>query len=251
MPKYFSDTLNVLSNISKVKEFPFPYAGSFGCFPEEVYNALAKTRPDWKSIVSGRPIENNRRMDIQAHNLLKGDLHPLWRDFTEYHTSKSFYHKILDHFESYFMQYHPRLKNMRDYKTGIRFSGEEADIYLDCQLSINTPVTEKSTVNHPHVDNPLELWASLLYMKEPDDNAGGNLVLHKCVKPPTFHPKREADLDCIRPVLQIPYSPNVYTCFVNSPMSIHSVTEREVTEKARLMVNISLEFEKEPLFDVQ
>lgn len=247
----FSDSLNVLTNISKIKEFPFPYAGAFGCLPEDIYADLVQKRPPWKAIVGERKIENNKRMDSQAHVLLKSKvLHLIWKDFVTYHTSQDFYHKILDNFEFYFMQFYPQLKGMRDYKVGVRYGGIESDIYLDCQLSINTPVTEKSTVNHPHVDNPLELWASLLYMKEPDDSAGGNLVLHKCIKAPAFHSKREADLDCIRPIMQIPYSPNVYVAFVNSPISIHSVTEREITEKPRLMVNISLEFEKGKLFDV-
>lgn len=249
MTKYFNDTCNVLMNISKVREYPFPHAGSFSCLPDNIYDELVKTRPP---LIYDKGEYNNKRMDCNANTSLKSDtLPPLWKDFIEYHTSHAFYLKILEHFGYYFKQFYPQLKKMKDYKTAIRYSGEEADIYLDCQMSINTPVKEKSTVNHPHVDNPLELWASLLYMKEPDDNAGGDLVLHKCIKPPTFHGRRQADLECIRPVMHIPYSPNTYVCFINSPMSIHSVTEREVTDKNRLMVNISLEFEKEKLFNVQ
>lgn len=244
----FSDSCNVLSNISKIKEFPFPYAGTFECLPPDIYTQLVKSRPP---LVLPKEDFNNKRVDCHANDALKSDTLPsIWRDFISYHTSHDFYLKILDNFEFYFQQFYG-LKGMRDYKTAVRFSDDEADIYLDCQISLNTAVKEKSTVNAPHVDNPLELWASLLYMKELDDNAGGDLVLHKCIRPPKFHGKREADLGCIRPVLRIPYSANNYVCFLNSPMSIHSVTEREVTKKQRLMVNISLEFEKGKLFDVR
>lgn len=251
MIKYFNDTCNVLTNISKVKPYPFPFAGNFVCFPDDIYVELSNNRPPWQAIAGEHMGANNKRVDLCASLALQSKtLAPIWLDFIAYHTSNDFYHKILDHFEFYFKQYYPQLTNMRDYKTAIRYSGDEADIYLDCQLSINTPVKEKSTVNHPHVDNPLELWASLFYMKEDDDKAGGNLVFHKCVRPPKFHGRREVDLDCIVPVMHLPYSSNMYVCFINSPMSIHSVTEREITDKPRLMVNISLEFKGEPLFNV-
>lgn len=251
MGKYFNDTCNVLSSAGKVQKYPFPYAGSFACLPDDIYAELAASRPPWQAIAQEGASLNNKRIDMPAAALLQSvNIAPIWREFVEYHTSRDFYLQILDRFEYSFKEYHPHIGDMRKFKTAVRWSGEGADIYLDCQLSINTPVKEKSTVNHPHVDNPLELWAALLYMKEPDDDAGGDLILHKCIKPPKFHGKREADLDCIKPVLQIPYSPNTFISFVNSPFSIHSVTEREVTEKPRLMVNISLEFKGVPLFHV-
>lgn len=247
----FSNTCNVLTNLSKTKEMPFPYAGAFDCFPADIYKQLAENRPPWQAIAGDKKEHNNRRVDLSAFAALKSEtLAPIWKDFIRYHTSHDFYLQILEKFEFHFRQYHPQLTHLKKYKTAIRYSEDVADIYLDCQLSINTPVKEKCTVNMPHIDNPLELWASLLYMKEPDDTAGGDLVLHGCVKPPKFYGKREAALDCIRPILQIPYAPNVFVCFVNSPMSIHSVTEREVTDKPRLMVNISLEFKGAPLFRV-
>lgn len=246
----FSDTCNVLSNISKVKEYPFPHAGSFECLPDDIYAELVKTRPP---LIYPPNTNSNKRVDCNANSSLKsGTLPPIWRDFISYHTSYDFYLKILENFGYYFKQYYPQLKKMKDYKTAIRYSGEEADIYLDCQLSVNTPVKMKSTVNQPHLDSPLELWASLLYMKEHDDDSGGDLVLHKCVKPVKFHGKREVDLECIKPVMHIPYGPNTYIGFVNTPYSVHSVTEREITDKERLMVNITLEFEnrEQKLFDV-
>lgn len=249
----FDSYCNVLTNISKVNAYPFPYAGTFECFPKEIYNELVKTRPSWQAIAGDKKDANNRRADISAHFLKDSDnLHPLWKQFVDYHSSHDFYLQILDRFEFYFKDFYPKLGDMRQYKTAKRYSGEDADIYMDCQLSVNTPVKEKCTVNNPHVDHPRELFASLLYMKTEDDNAGGDLEFYKTVRPIKFHGKREADLDCIRKVMRIPYSPNAYVCFVNSPLSVHGVTEREVTSNARLMVNISLEFMKtgEELFDV-
>lgn len=247
MIKYFSDTCNVLSRIEPVQEFPFPWAASGDCLPYDIYRELSATRPNLKR--EGEE-GNNKRLDVRGRDLLKADfLAPIWKDFVGYHTSQDFYHQILDRFEYYFAEFYPQLKNMRDYKAGVRF-GEEADIYLDCQLSVNTPVKIKSTVATPHVDNPESLWASLLYMREEGDDSGGDFVLHKCVKSPTFTGKRHADLDCIRPWGNVLYEPNHYVCFINSPLSIHSVTEREVTDKRRMMVNITLEFKDKQLFKV-
>lgn len=252
MTKYFSDTCNVLSHIWTVEQFPYPHSYTSICLPNAIYQMLSDSLPPWQAI-AGEKLENNVRKDLSACALLKSKtLAPIWKDFIEYHTSHDFYLQILDRFEKYFMEFYPQLGNLRDYKTAVRFGGEKADIYLDCQLSINTPVTEKSTVSVPHVDSPLELFASLLYMKQPDDDAGGDLVLQKAIRSPMFHGKRRADLDCVRDYKTIPYAPNTYVCFVNSPLSIHSVTEREVTDKPRWLVNISLEFmdDAKPLFKV-
>lgn len=245
---YFNDTLNVLSCTPEVVEFPFPHGISSSCLSNEIYNELAASRPPWQAIAHDYIDKNNKRVDICAFALLQSKtLASIWSDFIAYHVSHNFYGQILNKFEKYFIEFYPRLKGMRDYKTAIRHSGEEADIYLDCQLSINTPVKDKSTVNNPHVDNPKELWAGLLYMKEDGDNAGGDLVLHKCIRAPKFNNKREADSEFIRPHKTIPYAANSFVSFINSPISIHSVTEREVTDQPRLMVNFVLEM-KEPLF---
>lgn len=249
MTEFFSDTLNVLTDIGTVHELPFPWGSTPSCLPADVYLALAKCRPNLKI---NEP-HNNKRFDLRAHHMLKDkELNPIWRNFIEYHTSTGFYHKILDRFETHFVDFYQQLNGMRDYKVGVRFQGE-ADIYLDCQLSVNTPVSEKCTVAPPHVDNPLSLWASLLYMKENDDDAGGDLILYKSVRPPVLDKNRHANSEHIRPYVQIPYAANTYACFINSPLSIHSVAERNVTDKQRLMVNITLEFgsNRQQLFQVQ
>lgn len=248
MTKYFSDTLNVLSGIKEVNALPFSWGMSNPCLPEDIYEELSAKRPMFDIEDNA---ESNKRFDIRGYEALTRDGMPaIWCDFIKYHTSRDFYHQILDRFEGHFTEYYPTLKNMRDYKTGVRFSDDEADIYLDCQISINTPVNVKSTVAPPHVDNPLSLWASLLYMKDNDDDAGGDLVLHQCIKSASFHGKRHAELDCIRPWKTIPYDKNTYVCFINSRQSVHSVTEREVTDKQRLMVNITLEFKNNKIFQI-
>lgn len=249
----FSDTLNILSNLGPINEYPYPYAVTEYCLPEEVYTALAQTRPSWNVLACGRGEENNVRVDAPAFYMLQNkQLHPIWRDFIEYHTSHEFYLQILDRFGPFFREYYPHL-DLKNFRTARRYSGEDADIYLDCQIGINTPVKKKSTVSVPHLDSPKELWAGLLYMRDPADNAGGDLVVYKCLDMPKMYSKRLIHDDGLQWVERIPYEANYLACFVNSPFSIHSVTEREITDKPRLLVNFSLEFMKEgeELFDLK
>jgi hypothetical protein len=57
-------------------------------------------------------------------------------------------------------------------------------VAIDCSIGINTPVKEKgTTVRGPHHDDPMELWAGLLYMRHDKDiSTGGDLeggIIHK------------------------------------------------------------------------
>lgn len=246
MAQYFSDTLNVLMNVHNIQEFPYPFAVTDKCLPDDVYELLVKSRPSWELIAKDER-GSNKRIDVCAKSALENpQLSKIWQDFIVYHTSRAFYLQILDKFGDYFKEFYPHL-NMRELKTSVRF-GNKADIYLDCQIGINTPVKERGTVSKPHLDSPLEIWAALLYMKEPDDDAGGDLVLYKCCDRPKYQGRRLADKEAIRPWKTIPYAPNTMACFVNSALSVHGVTEREITAKPRLMVNIILEFKVNDLF---
>lgn len=250
MIKYFNDTCNVLSNV-QVREFPFPHAATLECLPAELYYMLAQNRPDWKYIAEGYASQNNKRVDLPAlHALASPQVADIWKDFIEYHVSHDFYLQILEKFGPYFQQYYPHL-NLRDFTTAPRYSYAKADIYLDCQISVNTPVTEESTVSLPHLDSNQELWASLLYMKEEDDNAGGDLILHKCRGIPKMYGKRLIRNEDLIAYSKIPYKANAMACFINTPYSIHSVTRRQITEKPRLLVNMSLEFMDRKLFDLE
>ena len=50
----------------------------------------------------------------------------------------------------------------------------------DCQIGINSPVSQASTVKGPHVDNRVELYAGLFYMRtDEDDSRGGSLEIFR------------------------------------------------------------------------
>lgn len=245
MLQYFNDTLNILGSI-EVGEYPFPLGKTYSCLPPELYGLLANNRPSISH--SG----NNKRHNIFASEIIGNNaIHEVWRNFAVYHTSQNFYKIILKKFGRYFNQFYPQY-DFDKLKCGIRNSGQNADIYLDCQICINSPVSSKSTVSVPHLDEPHELWAALFYMREPNDYAGGDLIIHKYRQIPVMTGKRCIDPNDLMNVDIIRYEPNSLACFMNSALSVHSVTERQITDKCRMFCNINLEFPNDSpaLFDL-
>jgi hypothetical protein len=197
------------------------------------------SRPDWRKIAGKKINENNKRVDVPAVDSLEQSPPQIWKEFIEYHTSKAFYDVIIAKFGKHLKQYHPQY-NFEKMKVGMR-GRDVADIYLDCLVGINTPVKEKSTVSAPHLDHPKEVWAAMLYMRDSEDFAGGDFVVNKLVKIPEEYGKRQIKDECVAPHNVINYEANYCVCFVNSPISVHEVTQREVTDKPRLLVNFVLE----------
>src|SRR3990167_3853793 len=135
---------------------------------------------------------------------------------------------------------------------------EKAAIHCDFQFVINTPATEEyTTVRDPHCDNPHELFAGLWYFGGMHDiGNGGDLQLHAradCAKDVTFHRskwgKGSVSEDQLGGAKEVPYREDIFVMFLNTPHSIHSVTERVVCAPIRKYVNIIAEIEK-PLFSL-
>src|SRR3546814_18222217 len=75
---------------------------------------------------------------------------PVWREFIEFHTSQAFWQQVVDLFG----------REDDGAKAGVRFR-DRADVVLDCQIGVNTPVLERSRVRGPHVDNPVEIFGEI------------------------------------------------------------------------------------------
>ena len=75
-----------------------------------------------------------------------------------YHTSDHFYIEILKLFKNQIKKIYPNLENelgkkLKKLKTNIRFNKNLNDISLDCQISMNSPVTKKSTVSSDYYND--------------------------------------------------------------------------------------------------
>jgi hypothetical protein len=128
---------------------------------------------------------------------------------------------------------------VREAITGVLHK-DDAEIVMDCQPGVNSPVTDKTSVKISHLDNPTQLYASLLYFRDDGDNSkGGDLELYKYISEKyKFHGSRLIKDKYVEATSIVPYKKNTYVIFINSIDSIHGVTPREETKYQRRLVNI-------------
>lgn len=168
--------------------------------------------------------------------------------FMKYHTSQKFFQEIYTalHVSEYY--------DLSDIplETGIR-RATQAPIQLDCQLAINTPVTRRGSVRGPHIDDPRQLYAGLLYLPSDGDEAGGDLDLYKWKGKPKFHGrknmKKKAEINSqdVKKVGTVSYEGGNFIFFLNSIDAIHGVSPRSKTDVVRKYINMISEIPS-PLF---
>lgn len=258
--------LSVLQNFrdSLVRRDPFPYLVIEDALPADIYERLATGYPseslifeNHRSKRAGENYRPNTRYDLTAARVLGDrtlDL-GLWREFTEYHTSQEFLDEVLSKLGDLIEGTHPNLisrmrKKSPDGKprAGVRYfsdSKDRCELALDCQIAINSPTTETPTsVRAAHLDNPVEIYAGLFYLRHPGDRShGGDLEIYTWKDPNRKHigPRRLIPRGNVVVKDSVTYGPNRFALFVNSIEAIHGVTVREVTQYPRRLVNIIAE----------
>lgn len=238
---------------------PFPHLVIHNALPWTLYRQLEESRPAPSFFANGRDLGSNLRMDRHAVECLDNpDVPLIWQDFIRHHTSHKFWQQeVVPLFGDVIKLLYPHLefeKCLNDYRTGLRFKDsfkdKRADVLLECQPGVNTPPREESRVRGPHLDNPIELLAGLLYMRPAlDVYRGGALEVKQLVKPYRCHDKAEIKDEYVKTVATVPYQANTFVMFVNCPTAIHSVTSRPKNPAFRQLVNFAMEVPK-PLFNL-
>ena len=234
-----------------------PYPHFVTRLDEGLYEQLAAEFPTDLSSFSGwggneKGASNVLEQFSAKDSLFSPLLSPLWKAFVEYTTSKHFFQQVIKSFSPHVQGIHPI--SQLPLETGIR-GLENAAFQLDSQLAINTPVITPTSVRGPHVDDPRELFAGLLYMPVPGDTAGGNLELLRWRGARNFVgregmvKKAEARYEDTEVVKTVDYAPNTIVFFLNTADSLHAVTERSPTNEVRRYVNMIAEVDK-PLFEL-
>jgi hypothetical protein len=229
---------------------PFPYIIVDNVFEPSVYAKLEAEYPFEYRIDGYSGFANNSRYQISAVDGLRGSrLSPLWQEFVRYHTSKDFYTEVSDLFSVAIKKYYPNL--LQNPEVGVRFKDTKADMWMDCQPGINSPVTAVSSVKGPHLDHQDELFAGLFYLRHPDDTStGADLEIYKTTKKVLYHGARFADPRAVEKVATVAYVPNRLVLFLNTIDSIHGVSPRSVTPFTRRLVNVVDEVHHGPLFKI-
>lgn len=248
-------SISILSRLASasIELDPFPHLHVQDALDAALYAELADSYPSLERIARGRPLGNNRAYFLSAHELRDDRTMPaIWRDFFNQHSSRAFLQEALAFWREPIERAYPRIeqlfgKPLDDLTSTVRLRGRDdtqsnraADVALDVQFGINTPVTSDCSVRLPHLDNIHKLFAALVYFRLPeDDSRGGDLELYRLTSPHYHHDeKMNIPLSLVEPVKTIPYRANSLIMWLNTPRSVHGVSARGVTRHARRYVNV-------------
>lgn len=233
---------------SLVSDYPFPHIIVKNAIPDYLAHSLTSNFP----IDLFDHDKNNTRFDYSAFDVTQDkSLASHWREFIDYHSSESFFKEVLEVFKNHISRDdYEKYRNMKSTKRGSEIH-EEDKMYLDAQISINSPVTKTSSVRKIHVDNSNKLFSGLFYLRLPeDDSVGGNLELFKWKDGYSLRKKIKIYQEGLNPkfcnlVKEVEYGNNVGIVFLNSINSLHGVSERQKTNHPRCFVNLVGETKRE------
>ena len=266
--------INPLSILSKasaahLKLQPFPHLVIEDALDAQVFAQLEAAFPADELAVDGRTVKDTW-FDYPASKVVNDErVAAIWREFFAFHTSADFFQELVALARSALLHLHPEIearvgRPMSEFKVGMRPGGRGdplapgADVSMECQFYVNY-TQQPRTVRGPHVDRPSELFAALLYFRQPaDTSTGANLEICEAVKPiyPDANAIRisalpaEVDEESVRTVRTAPYKANTLVLFLNSPRSIHAVTPRSPTPLTRRHINFCADMPFD-LFDIK
>ena len=238
---------NLLQKKTTVIKDPYPHIVIEDALPWDVYEELERTFPE-NAVLSTEPLDQGICYRWKADKLLQEAYKPqIWREFCAYHTSVEWFNSVLELFKD---DIPPQLNyNNQAHHVGARgWADDSVTYWTDCQLVMHKPITE-TTSRTPHLDNPMEIFAGLLYMPHPEDTGtGGEFQLHK-----SEGRIRDVNKKLGRQVLSendggvvktVPYKRNTFAMFLNVPNAIHGVSLRQNPTQWRRSVNIIGEFKR-------
>lgn len=234
---------------------PFPHIAVTEALDPDLVARLQAEFPPLDVVAGDQSAANNRRMGMPARDVLDNPaVSDLWRQFIGRHVSQDFLDDLVRVFADGVRLAHPdleeRLGPLEELRAGVRGLDDDADVALDAQISVNTPVRTPTSVRGAHLDDPDKLFAGLFYLRrDDDDSSGGDLQLHRYRRGRRGFRGPEIYDTFVEPVHTVRYASNTLVLFVNSPLSLHGVTVRSVTDVPRRFVNLIAKV-REPLFDV-
>lgn len=252
--------LSILSNASTddlVLE-PYPHLVINNALRQEVFDELQATLPPPEIVLDGRP-KKDTWFDYPACEVVKNEsITELWREFFRYHTSDTFFKQLVGLYGDQLRALHPDIetkmgKKLEQAIVAMRPGGrydrlaEGADVSMECQFYVNY-TEQPRAVRGSHVDRPSELFAALLYFRQPgDESTGGDLEVNRAINPEQVYKKNnciyidelpmEVSESKLENVAVGKYEANTLVLFLNSRKSIHAVSPRSATPIPRRHIN--------------
>ena len=239
--------ISVLQNVNTIFKHPYPHVCVDEALPDYIYKELAETFPQ-ELVCSTQPHDGGITYRYKSNPaLVEGKISNIWQEFFEYHTSSDYFRECINLFEPWIEELYPQyLDDMYSKPVTVRDVDNTGNYVTDCQFVVHEPVDETGTSRTPHIDNPVEIYAGLLYMRLPEDKStGGNFTIHEVTGEITEVNKtlgRQVDNSLHNPVKQVPYVANSFCMFLNVKDSVHSVTPRIKPQHRRQSINIIGEF---------
>jgi len=231
-----------------VETAPYAHLIRKAVLAPELYQSLNNSFPSLQAMLGSRDhYGNNEAIRMTAHQVLtEKRVSRLWQDFFAFHSSQEFWRQIVGLFGPHFRQRFPGLeervgRRYEDWRVIPRGFAGDADIRLDCQFVMNTPVTQVSSVKTAHIDLCDKIFSALFYFRDAGDTtSGGDFEIYDWRRSPRFIKHRTLERD-VEKVETVPYAPNSYACFVNSEQSVHGVSPRGITQVPRRYINFIAE----------
>ena len=239
--------LSCIQNVKQVHTDPYPYLCVEGALPDVRYKELCETFP-MELVTSTTPHDGGICYRYKMKECQQEAPPPIWQDFFAYHTSPEYFRACIELFApsietEYGVDFLHNLSTGTVTPRDVDNSGQHV---ADCQFVVHEPVDQTGTSRTPHVDNPVEIYAGLLYMRQPGDTAsGGNFTVHRATGEITEVNKslgRQVDDSLHVPHFEVPYEANNFCMFLNVKDSVHGVTPRIAPTMRRRSINIIGEF---------
>jgi hypothetical protein len=234
---------------------PFPHVVVHDALDPELCQRLIGEFPSFEAFTQTlqRPYKGNELLVYHASRELNDPgLTPLWRDMIAEHVSQEHLNRLLDIFADTIREHHAsfleRVGSPHQLRAGIRHVDpfDSADVLLEAQTAINTPVAATSAVRQAHLDNPNKLIVGLYYLRHPDDESrGGDLELYRYANGRAEFEGHEVPMRFVEPVKRVRYERNTLVLFLNTPNSLHGVTPRTPTPVPRMFLNLGCEVERD------
>ncbi len=197
---------------------------------------------------------------VRSRDLLQmRDLPTIYRDFVVTHLKPDFTRHWLSLFQSQIRATHPHLEEkfgeMSKWKIGQRFVDENKDVHLlaDAQISFHSPVPGPKPTQErgPHIKECNKLLICQLYLRLPEDKgAGGDFELYSTNNEIKVASKQQVwNRGSIALSKSIKYESNTAIVFLNSPISVQTMSCRAKSNLPLYYLNLILET-KEPIFEL-
>jgi len=229
--------ISVLQNFKKVESDPYPYIMIQQALPEHIHNELLSTLPN--EFIDQQESRDHHGKKTYHVNQVKKDgwkISNIWKEFTEYHTSREFFDRVMD----IFSPWNDILPIKKDKIILEDRSQTQQPADVNCFTDFNFvkhPPENNVSNRTPHCDNEKEIYAGLLYLKHKDDHStGGGFNIHKA---DNLQMTGLRELVTPGPVVNTcPYESNNFAMFLNVKRSVHSVEPRQNAHHPRISINM-------------